>query len=800
MIILKMVNIKLVYRNLFKTWSYTIINIAGLGIGFACAFAVAVWVKNELSYDRHLPDADRIYRLTFETNNAGNRIHFARCNQDWIQKIPAFFPQIEELVRLEPYRHTAIKTGVEKFYSDRVFATDSNFFKVFNIRLISGDSDKALAEPYSAVISSSLAGKCFGTNDPVGQTLLLSGEYDTKMIMFTIKGVMNDSPVNSHIHFDIITSFANPEEMPAWAYVYLLLKPNTSPDQILSRFPSFIKEVRNGNDLNNPVPFLQKITDIHLYSNKDREVELNGSITGLYLFVIISLVLLLVSLTNFYNLNRARLLVLKRQIQIQIINGSNRKLVILQSLAESSISVILALMLSALMLDLTKSYTSELPDFSLLPGNLSEFSSSWYIIISILIISVLTGSLPVIKYILKEHTSVIQIKENHQGGFKNRSYGLLMTGQFCLSIILMVASIMINRQKELIFSRSLGDMSSEILVFKKQNWEIRFKYDAFRSRALQNPLIKEVTASMEEPSGETVDALAVESPAIEKSPEGTRLYVLPVEDNFLEFFNIAVIAGRNFPSFNPSRKGEDYILNETALKRLGWSAEEAIGKPFNIAFGTPDIFYGGTVVGVVKDFNFNTLKQEIKPYVLFQKPIFYLCFLVKVDSVRKDEAIKYLKNIWEEELPEYPFQYEFINDLYRSAYTKELSQARLTGFFSLLAILIICLGLFSVTSVLVAQRTKEIGIRKVNGAGMANILTLLNSDFLKWHVAGFVIACPLAWYIMGKWLQNFAYRVELSWWIFLLAGLVVLIVPLITVSLQSWRAATKNPVDALRYE
>jgi putative ABC transport system permease protein len=349
-------------------------------------------------------------------------------------------------------------------------------------------------------------------------------------------------------------------------------------------------------------------------------------------------------------------------------------------------------------------------------------------------------------------------------------------------------------------SRSLGEMSSDILVFKNQNWESRSKYNAIRNRAMQNPFIKSFSASMEEPSGETLDALRVESPGIKEEQEDKQLFVLSVEDNFLDFFKIPLIAGRDFSTFNPDRKGEDYILNETAVKYLGWTTQEAIGQPMKIKFDSPDIFYGGTVVGVVRDFNFTTLKQKIKPYVLFQKPIFYLCFLVQVDSLRKEEAILDLKKIWKEELPDYPFQYEFINDLYKTSYKKELSQSKMTSFFSLLAIIIICLGLFSVTSVLVARRTKEIGIRKVNGASVAGILLMLNKDFIKWFAIAFITACPAGIIILNKWLQSFSYKTDLSWWVFAVSGVIVLAVTCITVTLQSWRAAARNPVEALRYE
>ncbi len=794
-------NFKLITRNFAGSRYYQFLNITGLAIGFACVFTIIAWLKYEFSYDKYLPDAERTYRLTFETRTSGNTLHFARCWEKWISQIPVVFPQVKELVRLEPYRHTALKIGENKFYSDRVFATDSNFFKVFGIRLLSGDLENVLKEPFSAVISSSIAKKCFGDINPVGQTFTLSGEYDEKMIPFTIKGLMEDTPVNSHIHFDILTSFAKPEEPPAWAYVYLLLGKNTSPQDILEGFPSFIQEVEKDNPDRVFIPHLQKITDIHLFSDKDREAEPNGNLANIFLFTAITLVLLLISWANYYNLNKARIPDLAKQIHIQTIMGAGNRIIIMQSVLESAFCVFVAVILSFIILMFADQASGFFTGYPLLTDRNSGLLNIWPFITIVFITSVLSGSLPLILYTLDQEFSLKDIKKKHKkekSGFSQ--YGILIGVQFFLAIVLIIAAITINRQKEYMFSEGTGKMDSDILVFKKQNWEVRFKYQAFRSRALQDPLIKSVSASMEEPTGETLDALQVESPEIDENHKGRPLFVLSVEDNFLDFFNLRLIAGRNFSSFNPERKGEDYILNETAVKQLGWTADEAIGRPFKILFDSPEIFYGGTVVGVVHDFYYTSMKKEIKPYVMFQKPIFYLCFLVKVDHERREEAVLNLKKIWEDELPDYPFQYEFLSDLYKSSYRKELTQSNLTSFFSVLAMLIICLGLISVTSVLLARRIKEIGIRKVNGANIWNILTMLNSFFIRWFVIAFIIACPVAWYASHKWLQNFVYRTDVKWWGFVLAGFLVLAVTLITVSFQAWRAARKNPVEALRYE
>jgi putative ABC transport system permease protein len=782
------INYRLVFRNLFKDKSFPVLNIIGLAISFSCVFTVIVWIKNEVSYDRHLPQAERIYRLTFETSASGTRLHFARCNEEWISGIPASFPQVEQLVRLSPFRHTGMKAGDNKFYSDKVFATDSNFFSVFSTGLVSGRIDEVLKKPYSAVISRSMAGKFFGAGDPVGKIIELSGEFETKMSAYTVTGVMDDSPKNSHIHFDVLTSFVRPEEPAEWAYVYLLLTKGSKPEELLKGLPAYIRENEKESADRSYTPFLQKITDIHLHSDKDREIEQNGNITRLWLFAAIALVLLLISWINFYNLNKARVFSLSRQIHILRISGSGNGLIFLQYLAESCICVFSSAIIGLLFL-LWFGNSDNALTASLDTGSIhSILIKQAHLIFLIITASVVAGTLPVFVYLTTGNTP---------GRTRFTSYAILMTGQFCLSVVMLVAALTINRQKDYIISRSPGQMSSDIIVLRNLNWAIRGKYSTIKKRALESPYIKEFTATMEEPGGETADAMQPESPEIDAAHKDNLLFVISVEDNFIDFFSLPLIAGRNFPQYNPERKGEDYILNEQALKKLGWTAEEAVGRPIKIKFFVPDIFYGGQVVGVVRDFNYANLKQEIKPYIFFQKPIFYICFLIRIDPANRDKAISYLREIWDQELPEYPFGYEFLDELYKSTYRQEISQSSLSAVFSVLAVIIVILGLFSVTSVIVTRRTKETGIRKVNGASSNDILRLLNSDFLKWTAIAIIAAVPLSYYLMNKWLQNFVYHENLEWWIFIVAAGIVTFVTILTVTVRAWKASRQNPVDSL---
>lgn len=795
-----MLNHKLILRNIFRIKNFPLLNIISLSIGFACTFAVIIWLKDELSYDKHLPDSDRIYRLTFETQYAGISSHFARCWEPFVWKMADEFPQIEELVRLAPLRHTAVKTGENRFYTDRIFATDTNFFKVFNTDLLAGNSETALKDPYSAVISLSIARKFFGNKDPLGQTLLLSGEQDTVMTNYTVKGIMSDSPLNSHVHFDVVTSFVKPAEAPSWAYVYLLLAKGSDPAALLAKIPDFIKRSTDESDKTEYRPYIQRITDIHLFSDKDREIEPNGNVRAVFLFIAIALVLLLVSWINYHNLSKAKMYELRKQISIQSIHGASGYNIVLQSLAGSAINVLLSLVLLWLIIGSYELAGQEFTSSSL-TFYLARIPEIWSLVIFVSVVSAFIGSMPVINHVLRAEKSMKETVHGNAGDTRIfSSYGILMISQFCLSVILIVASVIITRQKDYMFSVGLGGTRSDIFVFRNQNWEIRSHYNTFREKALQNPLIKDVTASMEEPSGETLDALLVESSALEDKNSERRFYVLPVEDNFLTFFNMPLVAGRNFSQYNQERKGEDYILNETAVRNLGWTPEEAIGKPFKINFDSPGIFYGGTITGVVKDFCFNTANQEIKPYVLFQKPIFYLSFLVKIDSSQKNEALSGLRKIWDEVYPDYPFEYESVEDLYKSAYKKEVAQAELTSLFSILAVVIICFGLISFTSVTVARRTKEIGIRKVNGAKLPDILMLLNANLIKRNIIAFSVACPVSWLVMDKWLQSYVYKTTVEWWIFLLAGISVLLITIATTTIRCWHAAVRNPVETLKYE
>ena len=432
-----------------------------------------------------------LYRLTFETTSSGNSIHFARCWEPWISKIPASFPQTEELVRLAPLRHTTLKSDESKIYTDRIFATDSNFFKIFSVGLVYGTPESVLNKQYSAVLSFSLSRKLFGKTNPVGKAILLAGEFDEKMIPYTITGVMNDSPENSHIHFDIVTSFVNPNESPEWAYVYILLKKGASTNNILSGMPAFIKENEKSSGQIEFKTNLQNIKDIHLYSEKDREVEPTGTISGIYLLITVAVVLLIISLVNYFNLNKTRLLALKKQLNILRIHGSGDFNIIIQVITESVISTIISLILSVIIMDSLNNGIIPVPGILRSSNLLASLTDTWSVIGIVLIAAIITGSSPFIIYILKNRTSAMTSeKKLFQGKPGNISYAILITFQLTLSIILISLSIIIYKQKGLVQEKSLGENEIRHSCFQKPELGNQVKVQLFQIQSSAMSLYK----------------------------------------------------------------------------------------------------------------------------------------------------------------------------------------------------------------------------------------------------------------------------------------------------------------------
>jgi putative ABC transport system permease protein len=800
--------LRFTFRNLIKNRLYHLISISGLTIAMASAFYILIWVNHELSYDRFHPDIERLYRLTFEYHSKEHQSHFARSYQEWVMQIPGYFPEVEQMIRLQPMREARIRIKDNKFYNSRNFCTDSAFFNVFGFELIQGDPETVLSDPRSVVLAESIARKYFGEEDPIGQEIFSGHQFDTVMNMYTVTGIMKDFPANSHFHIDILGSMDDPKQHVGWAYIYILLHEGNDLGLMLTKFPDFLKQFMDEEQVADWTPHLQPVKDIHLYSDKDREIEQNGKAQLIYIFIVVAIVLIIIAMINYANLQLATINKKMTFIFQNRVVGARVRDIIRFVAFEAGIISLLAFFLAIVLLLIGLSGFNRFFYYQFRLDN----ANIWFQILILGIVvsgmGILAGTYPVILLRAKEKIFSLSGRVFYQFGFMIHPAGggisgrkLLIVFQFLGSVILIISSILIYMQVHYMLESGIGSGEKNILVLKNLPRPVLDHYMVFKRELLSSPLIKEVSASMEEPSHEVLDAMHFEMDGMGESLKDEYLNVLPVDHTFLDFFKIRLLAGENFPDYRGMEEPESYIINESALKKLGFSSpDEVLGRPFKLLFQWPEIFKGGKIIGVSEDFYFYSMTEPIKPLVMFQKHIWYWCFLIKVDEDNFSEAVEYLVKKWDEIYPEYPMHYDFVDDLYASIYRIEITQAKVLGVFALLTIIIACLGLIGLMMYFIETKTKEIGIRKVNGASLLRIMIFLNREMTVWILTAILICVPVTWLLIKKWLQNFIYRIEIKPLVFIITSILIIIIALISVSFQSYRAASRNPAESLRYE
>jgi putative ABC transport system permease protein len=793
--------LKLALRNLWYQKKYTLFNCIGLIIACVSILIISFWIKNELSFDRFRSKADRIYRLTVSEDwPNGYKAHYAwMFLHDWNKQIEPFFPEIEKIARIAPMRKTAVMYYENKFFTKNVFVADSSFFDVFDIVFTQGVKTSFVNTINSVVISQTIADKLFHDKTAIGSMIKLSGEFEEKMHDYQIVGVMQPLPQNSHFHADFLVNNSDKGFLNT-SYFYILLKKGSDFKSIVRKFYNFKKIHLKQEEAQYITLHLQPITDIHLFSNKARELEMNGDVKTVWLFVLIGIGILVIAILNYINLNIASYLKRADNFTITRHFGAQKIDIIFQFLVESIISGCFVLFISLFLYRPVEDLLQNIESFKMYPHESTSFIS--LISLFLFVILILAGTYPALFFNSSVQRSLSNLKTGKSYLPKRLYFSkMMLIVQFSLSVLLIIGSITIKKQNKLALSNRVTQDGSDIIIFKNLNWEVKPLYQKFKEELLRNSAITDVSASMTEPSFDDDDVFNIKDGDIEPEKKKLALHMLVCDDNLIDFLNLKIIAGESFPKYIPRQTFESYILNEKATKYLGFnSPDEAIGKRLSFKFDIDSILFGGKIVGVVKDFHYATLHKDVKPLVMFQQPIWYWTFMVKINPNNKVKALQLINASWKKVYPDYPFDYIYLDDLYNEAYSKELTQSRIINLFSIIGLLIACLGLICLTSYIAETRTKELGIRRVNGARVTDLLVMLNKNLAKWVVIAIVIAFPVAWYAMNKWLQNFAYKIGLSWWIFVLAGSIVLGIALLTISLQSWRAATTNPVEALRYE
>ena len=795
--------LNLTFRNLILSKGYFIINLLGLTIGITSFILIVLWIKTETSYDKFHKHAENIYRVDYLLYEEGIlEQHSASGSAAIGKEIKNMFPEVEEYTRF--YHTENIVRYKDKFFKERnIIYAQSTFFNLFSFPLLEGKVDTNLLAINHAVLTEETAIKYFGNENPIGKIIIIDGNME-----FEVTAIVKTVPVNSHFKFDILLSYDNLIKMSkywdnSWVnetvYSYILLVPGTDAKALESKLPQ-IPETFIGRFMKEAFFLLEyklvKLTDIHLRSSVSNELDVNGSFRNVVSLGIIACLVLLIAFINYINLSTSRSIERTHEVGIRKVSGALKKDLVLQFLTESALLNLLALIASFTLVLLVIPFFRQAVQ--------SPLKIDYILIVLIFPIllisgSLLTGLVPA-SYISRfEPGLVLKGKNPTNLIWLTRFKNFLVVLQFTISVILIISTITIFRQINFMRHHELGFNSDGLLVLdgpsiiKADSFESYMNgRESFKNEILSLPGIKSITSSSNVPGTEIKNSRVYGIPVEGRNTE-KRIDVYLIDDHFFETYGLNLLAGDNFTA-TIREESNNIILNESALTYYGFKdAESTVGK----------ILRGGrqevTIKGIIHDFNQKSLKELPGPIAFFNQPV-NSYFTIKTDMTGIKELIPRLEKIWTAHYPDNPFHYFFLDDFYNQQY---IADQRLSGLFlasSILAIIIACLGLSGLTAYAITRRTKEIGIRISNGARIVQVIILLNYDFVKWIILSMVIATPVSWFAMNRWLQNFAYRIELAWWIFALAGTVALGIALITVSLQSWQAATRNPVDVLRYE
>lgn len=784
---------KVAIRNLLKRKVYSFINITGLAVGLTGAILILLYVQQELRYDRHHEHANRIYRVIREihNDNGPSKVLSPGTSGALAPALKDAFPEIQEAVRVGNRWQTWVRHEDKGFY-EYFCVTDANIFDVFSIPLIKGDPQTALKEPYSILITESAAQRYFGDEDPIGKVIVpdsrpLKGTY-------TITGILKDMPKTtfSRFCFTFLTFTRSPAMEESWSkwlptqfrYIntYVLLSKNCDPKTIEQKLSTFMAQHMGDDIAARNTYYLQPLTRIHLYSKVDYNLTWYnyGNITPIYLISAIALFLVIIACVNFMNLATAQSATRAKETGLRKTLGAQRWQLITQFLSESMLITFFSLVFALFLTELTLPFFQDIVGKAI-PFDIPSLLPSLMIIT--LFVGLFSGSYPA--FFLSAFRSADIVKGNlntSSGGKQFRK--VLVIFQFAISIFLIIGTTIVYQQLTYINNKDIGfDKENFVSIWPRWNKG----HENVKQEYLAHPNVLAATASWESMHDAGMSQIV--------HPEGTegtqwRMHLLSIDEDFLDAFNIPIVAGRNFSKEVPTDATSAFMLNETAVKMLGWT--DPIGKQF--AWGDKK----GYVIGVVKDINIASLHKKIRPTFLCKDRLYTLSLKIKSDQVA--ETMQFLKEKTAELRPNRGFEYVFLDDAYDAKYRSEQQFGQITSIFSSLAIFIACLGLFGLIAFTIQQRTKEIGIRKTLGASEINIVKLLSQDVIKWVLIANIIAWPIAHYAMQQWLQGFAYHIDVAWWPFALSGLMALGLALFTVFYQSLKAARSNPVDALRYE
>jgi len=773
--------LKIAFRNIISHKLYSLINILGLATGLACFILIWLWVQNEISFDRFYKNADQIYRVIFEYEQEGKSLNHWRTPPPLSKALRESYPEIVNSTRFHSQERILVTRDNSKFWQTAGF-TDGNTFDIFDFTFVKGDPETAFKNPYSVVITEQMVQKYFINENPINKTITIENQVD-----FTVTGVIEDLPENSYLKFDFVTQFDHLEEITGFGNIenwsdfgyntFLLLPDNIQIKDFNTKIGNFLKTISPDFDY---ILEIQPLTHIHLYGLNGK-----GIITSIYILSSIAIFVLIIACINFMNLATARSLKRSKEVGMRKVLGAYKINLIQQFYGESILISLIALFFAVLFVELFLPIFNELAGKSLSFNVFTNLTLLPVLIIVALFTGFVAGSYPALFLSSFKPMSVLKndIKLNSSGLRK-----ALVVIQFALSIILIISTLVVSDQLKFLNRQKLG-FDKENVVYIPLNSSIMEQLDPLKNELLKNPDILKVSAMSNKTGISRMWATTVSKWEGNTDQKKVSVNLIYTDYDFPETFNIQMEKGR-FYSKDFFNDQANVVLNESAVKAMG--LQEPIGKTIGEE--------KGIIIGVIKDFNFSSLHSPIEPLALVIDPQWYSQVAVKITPENIPATIRYLQEITGKFAPEMPFEYQFLDDDINNLYHSERQIGRIFNYFSFLAIVISCLGLFGLASFTAEQRTKEIGIRKILGASVSNIIILQSLDFIKWVILANVVAFPFAYFVMHEWLQNFAYKTKIGFEVFILSGLFALIIAMMTVGYHAVKTANSNPVDALKYE
>jgi putative ABC transport system permease protein len=807
--------LKVACRNLIRNKGFSAINIAGLTLGLTACLLIGLFVWDEKQYDQFLPDADQVYRVYNERTDNEGVSNTPRTPPMFATTLQRQFPEVEKAMRMMDLQSKNLfEAGDKKIYEEGGLAAEPTFFDIFPLSFKYGSARKVLDDPNSVVLTDALAVKYFGHTDPVGKQLIIDKEP------FLVKGVLKNTTDKFHLRLNYIIPVAHvltaakipAKRMESWGwsqfYTYVKLKKGAQSAPLLAKFRDVIREkalpeLKQGGSTY--MPYLQPLKDVHLHSSDFKmDIAVKGNITYVKALTIIAVFILLIACFNFVNLATAKSLQRAKEVGVRKSIGASRKQLVLQYTGEAVLLLLISVLISLTLVTLFLPSLNHFTDKHIGTADLYNPVFLSVLLVSTLAVGVAAGFYPA--WILSGFQPAKVLKSAPAGSGKPGQIPWLRHGlvviQFTLSTLLIISAIIVFRQVNYLHNKDLGLNKEQILFFPMHDDNMFKNYAAFKNELTKSPGVSSASIGYGFPG----DIFAGDDIIV---PHGNEQKTFPVtqllvDDDYVKTLGLQIVAGRDFSKDITTDKDEAFIINETAVKELGYGTpEKALGQPLQWKVWdskTPDSLKKGRIIGIVKDFHYKSLYDKLTAAVLQIYPPAYWKVAVKMKTANLANTVADVKNAWNKYSPDFPIEYKFLDDNFDQMYRAEDKLRSLLYLFTGIAIFVGCLGLLGLAAFAAQRRTKEIGIRKVLGASMQRLVLMLSTDFLKLVVIALVIASPIAWYFMNKWLQDFAYRINIDWWIFAVAGLLSMLIAFLTVGFQAVKGAKANPVKSLRSE